>query len=619
MAKVQDGVNNETITYTYDLADRLVQIQNSNLFKTKYTYDNNSNVNSRKYLLNELEETINYKYDRDNRINYLSLSNAKDLFYHYDRLSRIVKKELRSGENTYITEYEYENTDTSNRTTTSIETVKNGTEELNYTYDAKGNIETISEGEVQTHKYYYDSLDQLIREDNKKLNKTITYTYDTGGNLLNKKEYAYTESNLGEETGTINYSYENTNWKDQLTSYNGKAIIYDNIGNPLTYDGNTYTWQNGRQLAGISNTAKEQTITYKYNDEGIRTEKVVNGIASKYYLEGTKVIYEMTGTNLSYYQYDEQGNIIGMQYNGTQYYYIKNLQGDIIGILDNELNQVVKYDYDSWGKVIAITDATGTEITDQSHIGNINPYRYRSYRYDRETGLYYLQSRYYNPEWGRFLNADGYITGIAIGNNLYAYCCNNPINYYDPYGEIAVTSSMLLLLLGIAMGAYMLSQVDVDLSWIDFSTPSSSKSSATNDETVASEIVIAGIAGAGGIDGQEDVEFNSRLNSKTYSNKGYKSFYQVKKAIGSPGQGREWHHIVEQSQIKKSGFDVQMIQNPKNLISIDKGIHRKISGYYNSIDIRLKSGIKVRDWLAGQSYEAQYEFGIKVLKMFGGI
>lgn len=619
MAKVQDGVNNETITYTYDLADRLVQIQNSNLFKTKYTYDNNNNVNSRKYLLNELEETINYKYDRDNRINYLSLSNAKDLFYHYDRLSRIVKKELRSGENTYITEYEYENTDTSNRTTTSIETVKNGTEELNYTYDAKGNIETISEGEVQTHKYYYDSLDQLIREDNKKLNKTITYTYDTGGNLLHKKEYAYTESTLGEETGTVNYSYENTNWKDQLTSYNGKAITYDNIGNPLTYDGNTYTWQNGRQLAGISNTAKEQTITYKYNDEGIRTEKVVNGIASKYYLEGTKVIYEMTGTNLSYYQYDEQGNIIGMQYNGTQYYYIKNLQGDIIGILDNELNQVVKYDYDSWGKVIAITDATGTEITDQSHIGNINPYRYRSYRYDRETGLYYLQSRYYNPEWGRFLNADGYITGIAIGNNLYAYCCNNPINYYDPYGEIAVTSSMLLLLLGIAMGAYMLSQVDVDLSWIDFSTPSSSKSSATNDETVASGIVIAGIAGAGGIDGQEDVEFNSRLNSKTYSNKGYNSLYQVKKAIGSPGQGREWHHIVEQSQIKKSGFDVQMIQNSKNLISIDKGIHRKISDYYNSIDIRLKSGIKVRDWLAGQSYEAQYEFGIKVLKMFGGI
>lgn len=447
MAKVQDGVNNETITYTYDLADRLVQIQNSNLFKTKYTYDNNSNVNSRKYLLNELEETINYKYDRDNRINYLSLANAKDLFYHYDRLSRIVKKELRSGENTYITEYEYENTDTSNRTTTSIETVKNGTEELNYTYDAKGNIETISEGEVQTHKYYYDSLDQLIREDNKKLNKTITYTYDNGGNLLNKKEYAYTESNLGEETGTINYSYENINWKDQLTSYNGKAITYDNIGNPLTYDGNTYTWQNGRQLAGISNTAKEQTITYKYNDEGIRTEKVVNGIASKYYLEGTKVIYEMTVRNLSYYQYDEQGNIIGMQYNGTQYYYIKNLQGDIIGILDNELNQVVKYDYDSWGKVIAITDATGTEITDQTHIGHINPYRYRSYRYDRETGLYYLQSRYYNPEWGRFLNADGLVaTGQEpLGHNMYSYSYNNPINLTDKNGNSAIAGILISL------------------------------------------------------------------------------------------------------------------------------------------------------------------------------
>lgn len=463
LARVQDGVNNETITYTYDLADRLVQIQNSNLFRTKYTYDNNSNVNSRKYLLNELEETINYKYDRDNRINYLSLANAKDLFYHYDRLSRIVKKELRSGENTYITEYEYENTDTPNRTTTSIETVKNGTEELNYTYDAKGNIETISEGEVQTHKYYYDSLDQLIREDNKKLNKTITYTYDNGGNLLNKKEYAYTESNLGEETGTINYSYENTNWKDQLTSYNGKAITYDNIGNPLTYDGNTYTWQNGRQLAGISNTAKEQTITYKYNDEGIRTEKVVNGKASKYYLEGTKVIYEMTGTNLSYFQYDEQGNIIGMQYNGTQYYYIKNLQGDIIGILDNELNQVVKYDYDSWGKVIAITDATGTEITDQTHIGHINPYRYRSYRYDSETGLYYLQSRYYNPEWGRFLNADGLVqTGQGlIDKNMYVYCENNPINRSDENGYGWISSAWNIIKAGISMLLGASSQVSI--------------------------------------------------------------------------------------------------------------------------------------------------------------
>lgn len=115
------------------------------------------------------------------------------------------------------------------------------------------------------------------------------------------------------------------------------------------------------------------------------------------------------------------------------------LQGDIIGILDNNLQQIVQYTYDSWGNPISIKDANGNEITDTTHIGIINPYRYRGYRYDTETGLYYLQSRYYNPEWGRFLNADNYggqIGGI-LTHNIYAYCLNNPINNYDPDGDIA--------------------------------------------------------------------------------------------------------------------------------------------------------------------------------------
>ena len=89
-------------------------------------------------------------------------------------------------------------------------------------------------------------------------------------------------------------------------------------------------------------------------------------------------------------KHDESGNIIGLKYNNTQYYYIKNLQGDIIGILDNNLAQVVSYTYDSWGKLIAIKDANRNEITDTTNIGLINPYRYRSYRYDTETGLYYF-------------------------------------------------------------------------------------------------------------------------------------------------------------------------------------------------------------------------------------
>ena len=217
---------------------------------------------------------------------------------------------------------------------------------------------------------------------------TIKYSYDVGGNIVKKEIYPYIEGETEEnKVETVEYGYGNTNWKDQLTSYKGKGITYDEIGNPLKYDGNTYTWKNGRQLAGITNEAKGLNVTYKYNDTGIRTEKTVNGETTKYYINGSKVIYEKRGDNTIYYAYDEAGNVIGLTYKGEQYYYKKNIQGDIIGILDNKLKDVVKYSYDSWGNVLSITNAEGEPITDKSNIGYINEYRYRGYRYDLKQNL----------------------------------------------------------------------------------------------------------------------------------------------------------------------------------------------------------------------------------------
>ena len=110
--------------------------------------------------------------------------------------------------------------------------------------------------------------------------------------------------------------------------------------------------------------------------------------------------------------------------------------GDVTALVDTQGNVVVKYAYDAWGKVLSVTDGSGNAITDEYHVGNQNPFRYRGYYYDTETGFYYLQSRYYDPETGRFLNADGVLgaNGDLTSYNMFAYCSNMPTAAVDYSG-----------------------------------------------------------------------------------------------------------------------------------------------------------------------------------------
>ena len=158
-----------------------------------------------------------------------------------------------------------------------------------------------------------------------------------------------------------------------------------------------------------------------------------------YILDGTKVVAQyqtstssITPSNVIYFYYDESGSPTGLKYNGNIYFFQKNLQGDIIRILNTQGSIVATYTYDAWGNIISSTDTSGVSI------GTKNPFRYRGYYYDTETGLYYLNSRYYDPQVGRFLNADGLVsTGQGLlGSNMFAYCENNPIIGYDPTGAI---------------------------------------------------------------------------------------------------------------------------------------------------------------------------------------
>lgn len=291
-------------------------------------------------------------------------------------------------------------------------------------------------GSTQSTTYAYDKLGQLTRTNDPYDNSsgqtgtTTTYAYDRGGNILAKRVFPYTSPDktpIG-AVSTIRYAYADVNWKDKLTSINDKSITYDSIGNP-TNDGTwAYTWQSGRQLRQM--TKSGTTAAFTYNASGLRVRKTVNGTMTEYTLHGKQVLHLKQGNNNLHFFYDAQGKPAIVEFNGLKYGYVHNLQGDITSLVDNTGTTVVEYTYDAWGKLLRKSGTLATTL------GTLNPFRYRGYVYDEETQLYYLRTRYYNPEWGRFINADSILgkVGGLLSHNLFAYCINDPVGRSDPDG-----------------------------------------------------------------------------------------------------------------------------------------------------------------------------------------
>ena len=184
-------------------------------------------------------------------------------------------------------------------------------------------------------------------------------------------------------------------------------------------------------------------VTYTYDESGLRTRKY-NGSEYTYYDRDASVnlVHETRndGANHLYYYYDANGSIGSISYNGVRYAFRKNLQGDVIAILDTSANIVARYTYDAWGRILSITDGNGNANTSSTFIGNVNPIRYRGYYYDTGTGWYYLNSRYYDPQVKRFISADDpNVTRASLEDqgwdkNLFAYCDNNPVTRADDGG-----------------------------------------------------------------------------------------------------------------------------------------------------------------------------------------
>ena len=429
--------------YLYDGSDRLIRVvetdgDNVVLHDFSWTYDAKDNVTALTESIGGKSFSYTYAYDDDSHPTSFGYGDVTKQIT-YDGHGRSSGTTVKNGSRTVLgTGYAYRDVD-STYTTTQVKSVTNSyggkTANFNYTYDANGNILSVSG--AQTVTYEYDDLGQLVWEKNATAGKAWNYTYDNGGNILSRTEYACSSNGTVSGSGTTtSYTYGDAEWGDLLTAYDGEAISYDGIGNPLSYRGWTMSWLGGRQLASM--TKGSNTLSFAYNESGLRTSKTVNGVTHNYVWQGSKLAADITDTYALYFHYDSTGDVIGFTRtaNGTdtEYFYVKNFQGDILKVITATGTEAATYTYDSWGKL----------LTSTGDLADANPLRYRGYFYDTETGLYYLKSRYYDPEVCRFINADAYAsTGQGIlGLNMFTYCICSPVTLYDPSGRLTIAAGI---------------------------------------------------------------------------------------------------------------------------------------------------------------------------------
>ena len=450
-AYVKDAELGRTVWTEYDTSERPIRthlmesVTSTSTGTPKYTstlgYDEFGNVASFKEKVNNSAsyETA-YTYNIENQPTQLRFgTDNRKLTYTYDPIGRLYRR-VAVGAANYTTQYAYFDPDPEDTilTTPLVTSITQNGQNFSYTYDNVGNITSVTRNGLTT-TYEYDSLGQLTRVNDPHAGKSTMYLYDCGGNMTGYLSAPYTLAPTLEGVNeTVFYTYGDSNWKDKVTAIGGKAITYDAIGNPLTYDGWTFTWKAGRMLASMVKNGTNAQFTYDHN--GLRIKKVVNGVTTNYTLNGKNVVHMTQGSHDLHFFYDAQGKPGMVTYNDVDYFYVYNLQGDVVALIDANGTQVVEYVYDAWGYPISKTGSLAATI------GTLNPFRYRGYVYDEETGLYYLQNRYYSPNWKRFINVDQSLNE----KNLFVYCLGSPIIRRDIDGNESI--AVLTMTGGLGIG-----------------------------------------------------------------------------------------------------------------------------------------------------------------------
>ncbi|WP_052948028.1 DNRLRE domain-containing protein [Aneurinibacillus tyrosinisolvens] len=413
VTSVTDAAGKAT-TYTYDNNNRVTDLVEGASNKTHYVYDNNSNLASFSFTAGATTVSTEYAYNTLDQPVSLSRNDVNQASFVYDERGNVISIKRANG--TY-TAYEY---DGANR----LKSMKNYNaaggvlDSYVYTYDANGNRTSVQTN-AGTLSYQYDSLNQLTQETLLD-GTTIAYEYDAVGNRTSKKV------TKGATTTTTTYTYDAAN---ELTAVNGQAYTYDANGNLTGNGAKTFIYNEENQLTQVKDSTGAVLASYTYDHEGKRTSTTTPSGTLTFHYNGDKVIYETDASNnvVAEYTWDAEGNPVTMTKNGVTYYYHVNGHGDVTSLTDGNGNRVAQYQYDAWGNILS---STGT-------MKDANPYRYAGYRYDNETGLYYLMARYYDASVGRFITRDTFhgFENQPLSLNQYSYVENNPVMKVDPTGH----------------------------------------------------------------------------------------------------------------------------------------------------------------------------------------
>ena len=416
----------EKVTNKFDSLSRLSK-RTVNGLATNYTYKDLEG-NKTTTLVKSIETSgITHTYEYDSLGNITSIyDGSKTTTYKYDALNQLVRADNPYECKTHI--YTYEN---GNITEDKVYQYTVGTSEpsdliytVKYSYNNKNWADVLTGVE---RIFPQDSVNAISLEQ-EETPEIVTRLLGENAQRYDMKSRLSLSNNISALSNSKNEYY---------------AVTSDEIGNITEYNDSIYTWI-GRQLQSVSN--EDYTSTFSYNSDGQRIGKNITLDGGEVYdydyyyngdiLAGYKlVITKSDGSSTTHnvaFMYDENGEAFGFNYNGNDYYYVRNAQNDVIFISNSDNTGVVMYQYDAWGNMTACYDTS-----DDGMLSIVNPYTYRGYFYEIETNSYFLKSRYYNPELCRFISADSVLDNRTVSQtNIFSYCANNPVNFIDTNGHL---------------------------------------------------------------------------------------------------------------------------------------------------------------------------------------